>query len=221
MTVRKLRLPLGWVAVAALVSLATLGMVVGMWSKVLDINGAVATGELDGGWQTFQPICPEFHFDDQGQVVSGEFGGKNVATTRASVDPAVKQKFVVTIDNAYPGYHADCEVEFFNNGTIPADIVGITIAGGPNLNNCELNSTNPNAPLLVCDELEVVLVDGVGSQILPGLKAGASSLRIEVKQPAVQNAPKPYTFQVRICIAQFNANPTLADCIAEAKNLNG
>jgi len=205
--------PLGMLALCLLLTLATIGVVFGLWSKTLRIEGTVQTGRLHARWDV--AICSEFHpwpLSLQ-TYVAGEVLGKDVGHTTVGVDPNDNNALNLVIENGYPSYAIDCEVEYVNDGTIPWIIRGFDImAVSANLHNCTLTGTT-NAKTLKCDELTVVFVDGVGSQIDPG-DLVASSLRVHIEQPAAQGTE--YQFKLRICVAQWNELATFAQCVAAA-----
>ena len=202
--------PVGLLVILLLVALASLGIVYALWSKTLTIEGLVHTGRLHGRWDG--AICSEFHdwpWPPEGQ---GEVLGKDVGSTTISIDPQDNNLLHLVLNNAYPSYSVDCEVEYVNDGTIPWVIRGTTIIPlSANLHNCVL--TGNQTKTLTCDELTVVLVDGVGSQIDPG-DGVASSVRVHVEQPAAQNAE--YLFAIQVCVAQWNEFATFNQCVAAA-----
>jgi hypothetical protein len=170
----------------------------------------VETGRLHARWDA--AICSEFH-DWPGPEGFGEVDGKDVGSTTATVDPDDNNLLHLMIENGYPSYSVDCEVEYVNDGTIPWVIRGTTIVSlSPNLHNCVL--TGNQTKTLSCQELTVVLVDGVGSQIDPG-DGVASSVRVHVEQPAEQNAE--YNFAIQICVAQWNEAATFNECVARRR----
>jgi hypothetical protein len=202
--------PLGLVAVLLLIALASLGVVYGLWSKTLTIEGTVNTGRLHARWDGV--ICSEFHDWPWPPEGTGEVLGKDVGSTDAYIDPNDNNTMHLVIENGYPSYSVDCEVEYVNDGTIPWIIRGTTILPlSPNLHNCVL--TGNQTKTLTCDELTVILVDGVGSQIDPG-DGVASSVRVHVEQPAEQNAE--YLFAIQICVGQWNEPVTFGQCVAAA-----
>jgi hypothetical protein len=69
--------------------------------------------------------------------------------------------------------------------------------------------------VLECDQLTVIFADGVGQQLDPPAFQG-SSLRIHVEQGAKERTD--YTFDVLICAAQWNENPTPQQCFDAAGN---
>jgi hypothetical protein len=205
--------PLGAMAVMLVLALATVGVVFGLWSKVLTIDGTVNTGTVHATWSGAG--CFEFHPWPFNFTFNGEFEGKDVGSTTATLDPLDNNNLILTVENGYPSYSSDCEVEYTNDGTIPFVIRGISIVPtSPLLTNCNLTGNNGigGQPVtLSCDQLTVVFVDGVGQQIDPG-GIEASSIRLHVEQDADQNAA--YEFQVRICVAQWNEAASYAECEA-------
>lgn len=201
--------PVGALLLLLLLALASIGIVYGLWSKVLVIEGTVQTGRVHARWDA--AICSEFFHWPWPPEGNGEVDGKDVGSTTVTVDPNDNNRLLVTIDNGYPSYAVDCEVEYVNDGTIPVVIRGTTIIPGPGLTNCTL--TGNQTKTLVCDQLTVVFVDGIGAQVDPGDGVG-SSLRVHVEQRAAQGAE--YTFEVKICVAQWNEPATAAQCFAAA-----
>lgn len=197
-------------AAALVVALAAIGVGYGLWSKTLTVMGTVQTGDLNADW--FLTSCAEHH-GWPGPLSPGEYLGKNVGSVSATIDQQNAQILHFTVENGYPSYVADCEVEYKNTGTIPVNVVATTIVPGDGLTNCTL--TGNQAKTLSCDQLTVVFVDGIGSQLDPRDKM-ASSLRIHVEQPAKERST--YEFDVLVCLAQWNESPTPQECFAAAGN---
>lgn len=213
MNARKRRLPLGAMAVMLVLALATIGVAFGLWSKVLTIEGTVHTGTLHAKWSG--AICSDFHPWPFGfGIEPGEFEGKDVGVTTATLDPNNNNNLILTVENGYPSYSTDCQVEFINDGSIPWKIRGISIVPtSPPLTTCTVSGNQ--TVTLECDQLTVVFVDGIGAQFEPGEMA-ASSIRLHVEQDADQDAT--YQFLVSICVAQWNESPTAVQCEAAASN---
>jgi hypothetical protein len=209
MAVRKVRAPPMMVlAVVLLVALTTLGVSYGLWSKTLTIDGKVHTGEVDAKWKFAG--CFEFYPWPEGGN-DGEVGGVDVGSWEIWIDPDDDQILHFVVDNGYPSYAVECEVEFEVEGTIPVIVRGTTIVPGDNLTNCTLSGRNSKT--LECDQLTVKFVDNLGSQLHPGDEA-ASSLKVHVEQPAEEETT--YTFQVLVCMAQWNEDATADECYAAA-----
>ena len=125
----KFGLPLGMVAGTLLLVLASMGVVFGLWSKNLVINGTVTTGDLNVDWTTASS-GDEFGPDDCTQFGSpdGPDAGtapdcpevrKDVGSMICFVDDVDQQILHFQITNGYPSYEADCEVHLTNTGSIP------------------------------------------------------------------------------------------------------
>jgi len=196
--------------VGLVLALASLGVAYGLWSKALTVDGTVNTGDLNADWDLAS--CGEL-YGWPGPFSQGEFLGKDVGSVEAVIDPDDAQILHFTVDNGYPSYVADCEVEYANTGTIPVNVVGTTIIPVAGLTNCTL--TGVQTKTLTCDQLTVVLVDGIGLQLDPG-DGLASSVRIHVEQLAKERTT--YEFDVGVCLAQWNENPTAEECFAAAGN---
>ncbi len=201
-----------WALLAALliVGLAALGLGYGLWSKTLTVDGVVHTGNLDADWVL--TACSELH-GWPGPLQPGEYLGKDVGSVTATIDATDPQILHFTVENGYPSYVADCEVEYENTGAIPVNVVATTIVPGAGLTNCTL--TGNQTKTLSCDQLTVVFVDGIGAQLDPEDQL-ASSLRIHVEQPAKERST--YEFDVLVCLAQWNESPTPEQCFQEAGN---
>lgn len=192
MTKRKLHLPLGLLAAGLLGVLAVMGVVSGLWSKNLVIHGEVTTGDLNVDWTTassndeFGPdSCTTFGRPDCVGLVR-----KDVGSLGCDIDKDDHQIIHFTIANGYPSYEADCEVHLTNTGSIPFLITGFAIDtahSNPPLTNCApVGPTDPDALVILCDQLKIGFIDGVGQQIDPGHQT-ASSVIVHVEQGAAQN----------------------------------
>jgi hypothetical protein len=215
MNVTRRSAPIGLIAGAILIALATVGVAYGLWSKVIVVRGEVHTGDVNVDW-TFT-ICSEF-YGWPGFTGTGEYLGKDVGSFDVEIDPADNQILHITIHNGYPSYSIDCEVEWTNTGTIPVNAIGFAINPGPGLTNCVLTG-GTQSKTLKCDQLTIVFVDNVGLQVDPG-DTVASSMRLHVEQLAAQgcsSAPgapcPPYTFTIVYCVAQWNEPTTYTECV--------
>lgn len=210
---KKPRFPVMLVALLLMLSLTVLGIGYGLWSKVLIIEGTVETGRVDAKWEAV--ICREFYtWPDMPQSSNdfGEFEGKDVGNTFAQIDLDDDQILHITVFNGYPSYAVDCQVHFMNDGTIPVKVRGFNIVPtSPNLTNCTLSGGS--TVKLACDQLTVVFFDGLGSQVDPE-DMSSSSVMLHVEQPAEQL--DTYTFDVQVCLGQWNEDATLEECLIAA-----
>jgi len=188
MTAKKYRSPALLLALVLLLALASLGLGYGMWSKTLTIDGTVHTGSVDAHWTDC--YCFDRGFDPN---PDGTDKGKDVGSTTCTIDEKDPQILHVTVDNGYPSYWNDCEVEFTNTGTIPFKIqdYGVT----------PLNFTLASGNGVGDGEVWVDFVNGCGFQLETN-ESAASSLKFHVEQPAEQNST--YEYDVEILLVQWN-----------------
>jgi hypothetical protein len=188
---RKRALPLGILAAGLLGVLAAIGVVNGLWSKNLVVEGVVTTGDVNIEWHG--PTCTDRNpwqapigLDPQGPptTINGEYKGKDVAWTVGTINAQDDQVLDLEVHNGYPSYMVDCELEFQNTGTIPVNFAGFAIGWSSNLTGCEQGFLS-NFYVLSCDQLTVVVPDHLG-QVDPGdLETG--SFKLHVEQPALQS----------------------------------
>ena len=130
---------IGLLCLALVLALGTLGVGYAMWFDTVTIEGTVDTGSLDLSfdWQE-PPSASEYYWGEGGQLVSGEYLGKEVATTVAwysdeETDIVTAKKGYETlnilVDNAYPGYIARVTFLLHNIGSVPLDVVRYEISG--------------------------------------------------------------------------------------------
>jgi len=206
--------PLALLVLILLLGLATVGVGYGLWAKTLNIEGTVETGKVDARWAFTH--CNEFYpwpaGGNWGEVEGKEVGSFSLDYLRDQAGNVLDDQILVfTIENGYPSYAVDCEVEFDVEGSIPVIVRGTSIVPGPGLSHCTL--TGNQTKTLTCDQITVVFIDNLGSQFDPP-DGGASSLKVHVEQPAAQD--ETYTFTVQVCFAQWNEEATAEECFAEA-----
>ena len=204
--------PLAALIMILLLALGSLGVGYGLWSKTLTIEGQIHTGEVDARWNGAS--CIEFHTWPKlptSPADQGELLGKDVGDWEVEVDPEDDQLLHFTLTNGYPSYAVDCQVHFAVEGTIPVIVRGTSVIAGNGLTNCTL--TGINKKTLACDQLTVIFTDNLGTQLHPGDEA-ASSLTVHVEQPAAENAQ--YTFEVGVCMAQWNEGASAQECFEPA-----
>jgi hypothetical protein len=241
---------MGFLASGLIVALAAIGIVNGLWSKNLVVSGTVETGDLNVDWSLI--TCSELHnwpgfpgSDPEEGLLPGEFLDKDVGSVTWDIgDPDGvygDQVGLVNLHNAYPSYVVDCEIEWYNSGSIPFNFRGFNIAAGPEgepLTNCVVTGTTNKQ--MLCDQVTVQLVDGA-AQADPCTDPEtnldcprAHSLRIHVEQPALQSDctattegpgvtvtdvdcdPETlisYQFLIKICVAQWNEEATYEQCV--------
>ena len=187
MYTKKTGAPAAVLVLVLILALATLGMGYGLWSKTLYINGTVETGSVNAEWS----FVGCFDVED-----------KDVGTTTGWIDELDAQIMHFQIDNGYPSYVGDCEVEFTYLGTVPAKVEAIRFLPAPELTNCTVEqSPTTGSFTATCDQLTVTWGNGLCIQLHNG-DFLASSLRAHVEQDAEQLST--YTFGVEIQLNQWN-----------------
>jgi hypothetical protein len=206
--------PLALLVLILLLALGSVGVGYGLWARTLTIEGTVETGKVDAKWSFTH--CDEFYpwpgGGNEGEVEGKDVGSFTLDYLRDENGNVVDdQVLVFTIENGYPSYAVDCEVEFLVEGTIPVKVRATTIVPGPGLTDCTVVGNQTKT--MTCDELTVIFIDNLGSQFDPP-DGGASSVKVHVEQPAEQDTP--YTFSVKVCMAQWNEHATADECFAAA-----
>ena len=199
------RLPVIAYALGVLFLLVVLGLAYGLWSETLEINGTVYTGEVYGEW--YQCFCLDSGKDPNPLFQPPK--DKDVGSTTCQVDAQDPRILHITVTNGYPSYYNKCNVAFKNSGTVPVIIRGYKIVPE--------NFTLASAYGANNGELWVKFTDGVGVQMEPCPAHSceqSSEVQLHVEQPAAENTI--YKFRVQICIAQWNEDPNLDQCLAAA-----
>jgi hypothetical protein len=179
--------PLALLLLALVLALGTLGVAYTLWSGSLYINGTVKTGNVDAEWDF---------------VGCFDIEGKDVGTTAGAIDGSNPHILHFTIDNGYPSYTGDCQVELHYTGTVPAHVESIDFVPGPELTNCVVDQdASTGSFVATCDQLTVTWVDGLCTQLHQSSHL-ASSLRVHVEQDAEMSSQ--YTFGVSVLLVQYN-----------------
>ena len=91
----------GLLLLALVLALGTLGVGYAMWYEDLYIDGTVYTGEVYAYWD----LCGCFDIED-----------KDVGTIDCQIDASDPRILTITVNNGYPCYFGDCEVEYAETG---------------------------------------------------------------------------------------------------------
>jgi hypothetical protein len=220
---------IGLLMLVMVIALGALGIGYASWTDQINITGPVGTGSVCVKWYGINPHydqCPHGpdvngswttgNLDANLDVfaVTGNANGwpmmgvkstpsyivdKNVACT--TVSGVNTDTLTITVDNAYPLYYNDIEIEFVNCGTIPVKLVNyvITPVDFVLANQTWSNAEHPSNG----GPVWVGLVTGgeSGTQLEPG-DALASSLKFVVQQSATQG--RSYTFKITWNFIQWN-----------------
>ena len=187
------------IALLLVLSLLVLGVGYGLWSKLLLIEGTIHTGEVDAIWAPFVEPNIVLCNDNEPYIADP----KDVGKITGLIDENDPQILHFTIDNGYPLYRAECQVEYKNVGTIPLMVEAISFIEGSELHNCTVvQDPSTGSFEASCDELTVKWSNNLCTQLDPGDFTVGSSLRAQVEQPAKPNWQ--YTFDVEVLLVQWN-----------------
>ena len=145
----------GLVLLAVVLALGVLGVGYAMWYEDLYIEGTVYTGEVYGYWTACYCFDPGLDPNPDGSNK-----GKDVGSTTCTIDPTDPRILYITVQNGYPCYWNDCEVEYTIGGTVPVHVEDIIIE--------PLNYTPASGYMADDGDLWVSVVDGIGLQLHPG-----------------------------------------------------
>jgi len=214
---------IGLLFLSIIVVLGSLGIGYSMWYQNINVTGSVQTDSLNAVWTTVTnadpppaynevtngytgtifPINPNYGTYDPNLILadlpsvvfSTPTVPKNVAsTTVIGVGTSV---VTITVNNAYPLYGQDMEVEFTYYGSIPVRVQSIQLVP---VGDWTIDTTTPWAPNGT-SPLWISLPDGIGTQLENGGTV-TGSLKFVVQECAQQNAS--YTFQVIVSLVQWN-----------------
>ncbi|MEW6503898.1 MAG: hypothetical protein AB1457_08050 [Chloroflexota bacterium] len=211
MTKRDSRMFLTAIPLLVIGLLLTAGIAYGLWSETLLIDGVVHTGEVYGEWTSC--ICNDDGLDplppDPWPYSYPKPVRKDVGRTLCTIDGKDPRILHLTIENGYPSYWGNCEVHFANTGTVPVIIRGYQVVP----RNFTLATANGAGD----GPIWVRYWDGVGAQMEPCPDDSceqAGSIQFHVEQPAEEN--HTYNFDVYVCLAQWNEDATMDQCLAAA-----
>jgi hypothetical protein len=182
--------------------LGALALGYGLWSKTLTIEGTVNTGNFNADWDaastndptaapgevSLDPCTPALN--PTGCTAPPKDVGSCVVTGLGTQD------LEILIDNAYPSYECTIKASITNTGTIPFNVVGVSLE-----------------PDSVPGELLGDCVTPTTSQVDPG-QEWTASCTVHVKQEATERTT--YKVNAIVCVGQWNESPTLEECIAAA-----
>lgn len=187
----------GGLFLALIGALALLAVGWGLWSKTLKVEGTVTTGDFNAQWtevSTNDPSGEEPSPDPCTQLNPNkcDYPPKDVGSCDAWVDEQNDQLLHVQIENAYPSYECTITASVLNSGTIPFNILVDGYGSAPELD-------------VICEPPE--------GQVDPGQTAQGACW-VHVKQEAKERST--YEASATLCVAQWNENPSIEDCLAAA-----
>lgn len=213
----------GVLFMGVLVALAALGVVYGLWSKNLLINGTVQTGDLNADWVRIITNDPGEELDPclEGNPTGCPAPEKHVGWCEAAIgDPTGQwgdQVATIKIGNAYPSYECLIEAWVLNTGTIPFNMIGFAT-----------DVPRPLELLPIPGVDTVCLLEGADPtgidprQVDPG-DVGRLVCRVHVMQEAEQSNivtgdVVEYEFQLKVCVAQWNEEATFDECVSSPQH---
>jgi len=214
---RKTSAKIGILFIISILALTSTSVGYALWSETITINGTVNTTELD--WEFYNwwnpSGYPSFQTCDQG--IDPDWDKDVASTTGAFFDTDNDldyDQMVVTIDNAYPGYHNEISFWVHCNGQLPLItwkvdfIVGgqvvATLTASTSSTPVYLDISGPNGVPDGQADLLIVWGGNLGQGMqycnYLGMKFG-----IAVLQPAPELATMPFT--MNLVAVQYNEYP--------------
>ncbi len=130
---------LGITPLMLVVILSIVGVAYSHWMDSITIEATVNMGSLTLAFDYEEPpACLEYYRNATGQLVEGEYEGKDVGKCEAWYEDLVTddhtgkkgyKTLVINITNAYPQYIVHVIFKIHNIGTIPIDLAGFNITG--------------------------------------------------------------------------------------------
>lgn len=186
---RQKNVPLSVLALLAVtVALGIGGVGYALWSKSLNVEGTVDTGRVHALWTQAVSTDPPGSQDLKDML--GNRYKKDVGMVECVVDESDPEVLNIAIHNGYPSYHADCQVAWTNDGTIP--VVVSDLLAGPDENSLRQIPFDRFVDLDLDDDgqpdINLMIANGLCTQVDPG-DCDAYSIWLHVKQAAPQGTP--------------------------------
>jgi hypothetical protein len=199
---KKSLLSSGGIFLMIVLTLATLGISYGLWSKNLVIHGVVETGDLNADWDdasTNDPFGTLDPFTEANPLWPAVPVPKDVGSCDIDTAGIGTQIIEVTLSNVYPSYECTVTGLISNTGTIPFNIIG----GGAIIDAANAEGIE----LLECTVPAGVQVDPINVGGVIGEEP--IDCTVHVKQTAQQGWT--YYFAIEACVAQWNEDPSDLD----------
>jgi hypothetical protein len=192
--------------------LGAIGIVNGLWSKNLVINGTVETGDLNADWDAITLSDTGLDPCTAATNPTGCVGlvSKNVGACEY-VSGIGTQIAVVAITNGYPSYECTITGAVSNTGTIPFDIIGANLIIN-NGNELGLNQLGEACTTPADPQVDPVPV----TDPLTPFEEGDVSCTVHVLQTAEQGWT--YYFAIEVCVAQWNEGVAFGTDFNECKD---
>jgi hypothetical protein len=203
------------------IALSIAGYAYAHWSDAIRINGRVHMASCTLAFMELEPPV-EYYWKD-GVRYLGEPRGKDVANTTSWLSEIVYdphsnktgyEKMHILVVNAYPEYEVHCTFVVRNIGTMPLDIIGMTITDLTGYLTFAGNGTVPNPWRGFVDKdqdgvqdpdeptvINIWSIDLVGEQLEPCVPEKAE-LDMHIKEEAEEC--HTYHFEVTISYEQYD-----------------
>jgi hypothetical protein len=191
-----------------IVTLGSIGVVNGLWSKSLTLEATVESGDINTDWI-------EITTSDQSAVLNtATISTVSLPGCEATIggDPEFgDQVGNVVITDAVPAYWCEIEASVRNTGSVPFNIIGINAildaANDEGLSFEDLNGIEPG----VCQ-----LIDDLGATTTEPVDPSEEAIvhcKVVVDPGAIPGWT--YYFAVGVCVAQWNEDPSPGDQTAD------
>lgn len=230
-------LPVGALVMVLVVALASLGVAYGLWSKVLTIQGTVATGRVhamfvsaftDDDDTVNDPAKDSGDLDncqDLGKVDRNGNGLTSCDPAASGRDPKPRhdkdvarcdaaivgdrEVATVTKTNVYPGYFCTAWFDVVNDGSIPVQIVSTTVNGVPVI------PSRPTAFDLDGDGNRDVTIHVTGIRLCQQIDPD-EIVQMDIDQRVLQDAPQGGTLRYIVQVQLNQWNEGCSDRIIDA-----
>ncbi len=191
-----------------ILTLGSIGIVHGLWSKSLSVDVTVESGDINTDW--VQIITS----DQSGQVNTAQISTAFLPSCDAAIGGVGDdsqfgdQVAYVVITEAAPGYSCDIKAFLENTGSIPFNIIGINgildAANDEGLSFEDLNGPDPG----VCE-----LLDALGNSTTDPVDPGEEAI-VHCKVVVDPSAQPGWTyyFAIEVCVAQWNESADFDTC---------
>jgi hypothetical protein len=116
-----------------LVAMSITGYTYAQWNDTVVVSNTMTFGQFAPEIGFVHPLeCMEYHTDATGQLIEGEYEGKEVGDFQCDYDDPIiatdaYDRLAIGINNAYPGYEVHCNFTLTNIATYTVQIVSVNI----------------------------------------------------------------------------------------------
>jgi hypothetical protein len=116
-----------------LVAMSITGYTYAQWNDTVVVSNTMTFGQFAPEIGFVYPLaCMEYHTNAAGQLMEGEYQGKEVGDCQCDYDDPIiatdaYDRLVIDIKNAYPDYEVHCNFTLKNIATYTIQIVSVTV----------------------------------------------------------------------------------------------